>query len=124
MEPGVSELETLEGCSLGRWTRWAQECPPASEAAGMCVGARVNVPSTGKTRQDAPSHLSLHAFPFAWFVEGGYLAVLCKPARDFIRTVRYWKCQPTLEFLPGKLHGQRSLVGYSPWGRKELDTTE
>ena len=26
--------------------------------------------------------------------------------------------------LPGKLHGQRSLVGYSPWGHKESDTTE
>ena len=25
---------------------------------------------------------------------------------------------------PGEFHGQRSLVGYSPWGRKELDTTE
>ena len=27
-------------------------------------------------------------------------------------------------FLPGESHGQRSMVGYSPWGRKELDTTE
>ena len=26
--------------------------------------------------------------------------------------------------LPGKSHGQRSLVDYSPWGQKELDTTE
>ena len=26
--------------------------------------------------------------------------------------------------LPGKSHGQRGLEGYSPWGRKELDTTE
>ena len=26
--------------------------------------------------------------------------------------------------LPGEFHGQRSLVGYSPWGRKESDTTE
>ena len=26
--------------------------------------------------------------------------------------------------LPGKFHGQRSLVGYSPWGRKESDKTE
>ena len=25
--------------------------------------------------------------------------------------------------MPGKSHGWRSLVGYSPWGRKELDTT-
>ena len=27
-------------------------------------------------------------------------------------------------FLPGEFHGQRSLAGYSPWGRKESDTTE
>ena len=26
--------------------------------------------------------------------------------------------------LPGEFHGQRSLVGYSPWGHKEWDTTE
>ena len=26
--------------------------------------------------------------------------------------------------LPGKSYGQRSLVGYSPWGHKESDTTE
>ena len=26
--------------------------------------------------------------------------------------------------LPGKSHGWRSLVGYSPWGHQELDTTE
>ena len=34
------------------------------------------------------------------------------------------KWQPTTVFLPGKLHGQRSLAGYSLWGRKESDTTE
>ena len=32
--------------------------------------------------------------------------------------------QPTSVFLPGESYGQRSGVGYSPWGRKELDTTE
>ena len=31
---------------------------------------------------------------------------------------------PTPVFLPGKFYGQRSLVGCSPWGCKELDTTE
>ena len=31
---------------------------------------------------------------------------------------------PTPVFLSGETHGQRSLVGYSPWSRKELDTTE
>ena len=34
------------------------------------------------------------------------------------------KWQPTTVFLPEKSPGQRSLVGYSPWGHKELDTTE
>ena len=34
------------------------------------------------------------------------------------------KWQPTPVLLPRKFHGQRSLVGYSPWGRKELDITE
>ena len=35
---------------------------------------------------------------------------------------RAW--QPSPVFLPGESHGERSLVGYSPWGRKELDRTE
>ena len=34
------------------------------------------------------------------------------------------KWQPTPVFLPGESHGQRGLVGYSPRGRKESDTTE
>ena len=29
---------------------------------------------------------------------------------------------PTPVFLPGESHGQRRLMGYSPWGHKELDT--
>ena len=35
---------------------------------------------------------------------------------------RQW--QPTPVLLPGKSHGWRSLVGCSPWGREESDTTE
>ena len=35
---------------------------------------------------------------------------------------REWQPIPVL--LPGESHGQRSQVGYSPWGCKELDTTE
>ena len=35
---------------------------------------------------------------------------------------RQW--HPTPALLPGKSHGQRILVGYSPWGREESDTIE
>ena len=34
------------------------------------------------------------------------------------------KWQPTPVFLLGNSHRQRSLVGYSPWGHKNLDMTE
>ena len=32
--------------------------------------------------------------------------------------------KPTSVFLPGESHGQKSLMGYSPWGCKESDMTE
>ena len=35
---------------------------------------------------------------------------------------RKWQSTPAL--LPGKSHGWRSLIGHSPWGRKESDMTE
>ena len=38
--------------------------------------------------------------------------------------VRRRQWQPTPVFLPGKSHGRRSLVGCSPWGSEESDTTE
>jgi len=43
-----------------------------------------------------------------------------------LSTFMHWrrKWQPTPVFLPGESHGRRSLVGCSPWGRTESDTTE
>ena len=47
-------------------------------------------------------------------------SILCDPRSITWR--RKWQSTPAP--LPGKSHGQRSLIGYSPWGRKESDTTE
>ena len=44
-----------------------------------------------------------------------------------IRKLNYYQIRqwhPTPVLLPGKSHGWRSLVGCSPWGREESDTTE
>ena len=46
-----------------------------------------------------------------------FLSIKCSVNRR-----RRW--HPTPVLLPGKSHGRRSLVGCSPWGREELDTTE
>ena len=40
------------------------------------------------------------------------------------RTERRRQWHPTPVLLPGKSHGQRTLVGCSPWGREESDPTE
>ena len=41
-----------------------------------------------------------------------------------VRELWRWQWHPTPVLLPGKSHGQRSLVGWSPWGHEESDTTE
>ena len=51
----------------------------------------------------------------------GYVAREKKPNREMF-TLILW--QPTPVLLPGESHGQRSLVGYSPWGWKESGTIE
>ena len=53
------------------------------------------------------------------------ISLICNISYD-ISYMWYWrrKWQPTPVLLPGKSHGLRSLVGYSPWGHKESDTTE
>ena len=46
----------------------------------------------------------------------------CDPWVGNLLWRREW--QSTSVFLPKESHGQRSLAGYSLWGRQELDTTE
>ena len=53
-----------------------------------------------------------------------YYVCLCFNYYGFTLSFRRRQWHPTPVLLPGKSHGRRSLVGYSPWGLKELDTTE
>ena len=48
--------------------------------------------------------------------------ILALPLSSTVNQRRQWR--PTPALLPGKSHGQRSLVGYSPWGHDESDMTE
>ena len=77
--------------------------------------------------KEMANHSSILAWRIPWMEEPGRLQSMG------LRTVRHnwatslslftfihWrrKWQSTAVFLPGKSHGQRSLVGYSPWGHK------
>ena len=65
-----------------------------------------------------------------WWLSGKKIHLQCRSHRrpgfdPWARKIPWRrKWQPTPVFLPGDFCGQRSLVGYSPWGRKESATTE
>jgi len=66
---------------------------------------------------DLPNPRIKHASP-AWQVDSLPLSHQGKPP------IKLFVWQPTIVFLPGKSHGQRSPGGYTPWGCKESDMTE
>ena len=78
-------------------------------------------------------HSSTLAWKIPWTEEPGRLQPMgsLRVGHDSVTslsifTFMHWrrKWQPTPIFLPGEFHGQRTLVDYSPRGRKESDTTE
>ena len=95
--------------------------------------------------KEMATHSSILAWKIPWTVEPGRLQSMGpqRVGHDWVASLSLslqcgrpgfdpwvgkilWrqKWQPTPVLLPGKSHGQRSLVGYSTWGRKESDTTE
>ena len=85
--------------------------------------------TTLKTHEPVPEN-SERSHGLRWWVSGSRIFLQCRRGRRSgldpwvgkIPKRRAWHPAPV--FLPGKSHGQRSLVGYSPWGCKELDTSE
>ena len=125
------------------WPSWL--CPVFSSTLNKCSFSRKASPNfLGKL--DLPLYHT--TFFFFSFLKGQYFFTVVKyiyfpsgargtePACQCRRLMRHgfdpwvgkipwrrtWK--PTLVFLTGESHGERSLVCYSPWGRKESDTTE
>ena len=78
-------------------------------------------------------HSSTLSWKIPWMEEPGRLQSMgsLRVRHDWatslsLFTFMHWrrKWQPTPVFLPGESQGRGSLIGYSPWGRKESDTTE
>ena len=139
----VMTANSWVGPGGGRWQNWSQGpwCPTGGRTgAGLpwtpCVICTVNqghIP-LNQTAQDPPevtfvslweTHCcqwkSRHCVTGSrWGVtEEGNPAGLSSCSGGLISWRREW--QPTPVFLPVESHGQRSLVGYSPQGRKESD---
>ena len=91
----------------------------------MCEGAREKLPPSPGASVLATGFQGFMAFVLPLNFRGGSETVKNLPAMQTcfdpwigkIPWRREWL--PTPVFLPGESHGQRSLVGYSPWGPKE-----
>ena len=94
--PWTAAYQASPSMEFSRQEYWSTEVPLPSPPSGAVVK---NSPSNAEDTRDADLIPGSGRFPWS----------------------RKW--QPTLVFLPGKFHGQRILTGYSPWGRKESDTT-
>ena len=91
-------------------------------------------------KKEMTAHFSILAWKIPWTAEPGRLQSTgslrvstgsLRVGHDWVTslslfTFMHWrrKWQPTPVLLPGKSHGQRSLVVYSPRGLKQLDTSE
>ena len=85
------------------------------------------------TEKAVAPHSNTFAWKIPWTEEpGGLQSIgLLRVGHDWATSLSFFifihwrrKWQPTPILLPGKSHGQRRLVGYCPWGRKESVTTE
>ena len=111
----------------GWWAlnHWATREAPSWEVFMVSVQCQRSMPTTPET---SAALLTTRGFP------GGTAGKesACQRRRSKRGGFNHWvrkilwrrKRQPTLVVLPEEPHGQRSLAGYSPWGHKELDTTE
>ena len=114
----------------------AGDFPGSSDGKASAYNAGDLVRSLGwedPLEKEMATHSSILAWKIPWTEEPGRLQSigLQRVEHDWatslsLFTFMHWrrKWQPTPVFLPGESQGQGSLVGCSPWGRKELDTTE
>ena len=107
--PGVSRQEHWSGSWQGVW--YSLEIPELPARHTPAFIAREGTRASRRVEEGLSRSLS----------GGGG-----KPSSLSLFIFMHWrrKWQPTPVLLPGKPCGLRSLVGYSPWGCKELDTTK
>ena len=127
------ELDHKEGWALKNWCFWTVLLGKTLERPLDCkkikpVNSKGNQPWIFIEMTDAETEAPVLWSPDvrSWLTEKTLLLGKTEGGRRRgQQRMRCWSSrQPTPVFLPTESHGQRSLVGYSPWGCKELDTTE
>ena len=118
-ETGIKTIPMEKKCKKAKWL--------SGEALQIAVKRRE---AKSKGEKERCRHLNAEFQRIARRDKKAFLSDHCKEIEENNRMGKtrdlFWRRQwhPTPALLPGESHGRRSLVGYSPWGRKESDTTE
>ena len=140
LHTGAKEMENERSCRRDLIVREKENRLSISEILGPLPVERCSIQTlgeaSGSSRESASSShpgcilsTAIGRWPGLprWRKESPCQCMRCR-GHDFDPWVRKipWKrkWQPAPVFLPGKFHGERSLVGYGPRGHKEPDTTE
>ena len=116
------------GWLLGEEMRGCEHCLEAGGKHTDCAS-----PSSAEQGADTDDALgasvtaTIAAQGASWWLRRESVCLQCRrPGLDPWVGKIPWrrKWQPTPVFFPGESQGRRNLAGYSPWGRKESDTTE
>ena len=100
----------------GSWRGWYDLCPSKRKSRHRSTKLPLHPSSPGwaTALSGLPSSAPFHQM----------FVIICEIGVHLLLEYERREWQPTPEFLPGESHGQRSLAGHSPRGRKESDTTE
>ena len=97
----------------------------SEDKASACnAGDLGSIPGLGRSPGEGIGNLLQYSCLGNSMDRGAWWAIIHGVAKSQTRLSDFTFTFTFPVFLPGKFHGQRSLVGYSPWGRKELDMTE
>ena len=98
-----------------------------SKESACNAGDLGSIPGSGRSPGKRNGYPCQYSWGFPGGSNGKRICLQCRRPRfdPWVRKMpwrREWLTTPI--FLPGEVHGQRSLAGYSPWCCKESDTTE
>ena len=125
--PGIIQATTLEWVVIAFSSAWKWKVKVKSLSRVRLFATPWTVAyqaptSMGFPRQEYWSGLPLPSPRWSLLTGKFFIFRIQKCSELFCTDLRQW--QPTPVLLPGKSHGQRNLVGYSPWGHEELDRTD
>ena len=126
----VTEASFGKQLNMGAGSQWSQPRDYMFGTSSPIFQLQEGRRAGGWVQSPMANDLIHHVYVMKWWLSGKESACQCRglERHEFHPWVGKipWrrKQQHTPVFLPGQSHGQRSLVGYSPWDCKESDMTE